>query len=139
MYYFLFGESFINCAPMREIRRPTQRGDNGANARLMAMTMLCFRTACGHANDLQDASDLARLVDTTPKQAQIVWDVCIKHGVLRKGPQGYSARPWMIERGILGDISRRSRQESQPHGPAGQQTQQPSQTGYRTDGGKTSW
>ena len=124
MYYFLFGESFINCAPMREIRRPTQRGDNGANARLMAMTMLCFRTACGHANDLQDASDLARLVDTTPKQAQIVWDVCIKHGVLRQTPQGYSARPWMIERGILGDFERKHR-KSEP-----QQSQQPQQPQY---------
>lgn len=48
-------------------------------------------------------------------QAQIVWDILIKHGVLRKGPLGYSARQWMIERGILGDINKRRRQE-QPQG-----------------------
>ena len=106
----------------------------------MAFIYLLSITATGGANDLQDAADLARLVDTTPKQAQIVWDVCIKHGVLRKGPQGYSARPWMIERGILGDINKRRRQEQPQQGPSGQQTQQqPQPTGYHTDGGKTSW
>lgn len=137
--WFKMGLDILNCGFMRELKLPLFRGDNGQNCRIVACIYLLSITATGGASDLQDAADLARLVDTTPKQAQIVWDVCIKHGVLRKGPQGYSARPWMIERGILGDISRRSRQDSQPHGPAGQQTQQPSQTGYRTDGGKTSW
>lgn len=136
--WFKMGLDILNCAVMRELRKRTQK-DNSSVFRELAFIYLLSITATGGANDLQDAADLARLVDTTPKQAQIVWNVCIKHGVLRKGPQGYSARPWMIERGILGDISRRSRQDSQPHGPAGQQTQQPSQTGYRTDGGKTSW
>lgn len=68
-------------------------------------------TAEDRADDLQDAEDLARLVDTTPKQAQIVWDVCIKHNVLRKGPQGYSAKAWMIERGILGDTRKWHRRD----------------------------
>jgi hypothetical protein len=104
----------------------------------MCLIDLCYKTANG-TEFIQSAADLAKLGDISIKQAQIVWDILIKHGVLRKGPQGYSARPWMIERGILGDISRRRRQDSQPQGPAGQQTQQPSQTGYRTDGGKTSW
>ena len=98
---------------------------------------LCYYTILGHEN-IQNHIDLARLTNIKQTQAQIVWDILIKHGVLRKGPQGYSARPWMIERGILGDINKRRRQE-QPQGPSGQQTQQPSQTGYRTDGGKTSW
>lgn len=137
--WFKMGLDILNSVPMREIVSPTAPHENKGIRRQMAFIYLLSITATGGANDLQDAADLARLVDTTPKQAQIVWDVCIKHGVLRKGPQGYSARPWMIERGILGDISRRRRQDSQPQGPAGQQTQQPSQTGYRTDGGKTSW
>ena len=104
----------------------------------MCLADLCYYTLLGHEN-IQTAIDLSKLLNVGIKQAQIVWDILIKHGVLRKGPQGYSARQWMIERGILGDISRRRRQDSQPQGPSGQQTQQPSQTGYRTDGGKTSW
>lgn len=137
--WFKMGLEILNCAIARELACAVARSDSSGRLRQFAFIYLLSITATGGANDLQDAADLARLVDTTPKQAQIVWDVCIKHGVLRKGPQGYSARPWMIERGILGDISRRRRQDSQPQGPAGQQTQQPSQTGYRTDGGKTSW
>lgn len=34
-------------------------------------------------------------------QCQIVWDICIKHGVLRKTKHGYSAREWMREQGLL--------------------------------------
>lgn len=136
--YFLFSENLYECDAMRELSQPQSHRDSAKNTRKLALIELCYKTANG-TEYIQSASDLARLVDTTPKQAQIVWDILIKHGVLRKGPQGYSARPWMIERGILGDISRRRRQDSQSQGPAGQQTQQPSQTGYRTDGGKTSW
>ena len=104
----------------------------------MCFIDLCYYTLLGHEN-IQNVSDLARLTNIKQTQAQIVWDILIKHGVLRKGPQGYSARQWMIERGILGDINKRRRQE-QPQGPSGQPTQQqPQPTGYHTDGGKTSW
>ena len=101
----------------------------------MCLIKLCYLTVTG-LEIIQSASDLACLVGTTEKQAQIVWDILIKHNVLRKGEQGYSARAWMIERGILGDINKRRRQEGQQ----GQGQQQPTQqTGYHTDGGKTSW
>lgn len=113
--WFKMGLELLNGAVMRELRRATRNGDSGGSPRAMAFIYLLSITATGGANDLQDAADLARLVDTTPKQAQIVWDVCIKHGVLRKGEQGYSARAWMIERGILGDFERRHRKaEPQP-------------------------
>lgn len=111
--WFKMGLDILNSAVMRELHAPTVAHDTGNIFRKMAFIYLLSITATGGANDLQDAGDLARLVDTTPKQAQIVWDVCIKHGVLRKGPQGYSARSWMIERGILGDINKRRRQEQQ--------------------------
>ena len=100
----------------------------------MCLIDLCYRTANG-AEYIQSVSDLSKLGDIGIKQAQIVWDILIKHGVLRKGPLGYSARQWMIERGILGDINKRRRQEQ----PQGQQPQPPQPTGYHTDGGKTSW
>ncbi|MBQ8037912.1 MAG: hypothetical protein IJ268_13055 [Proteobacteria bacterium] len=122
----------------QELQKPISPHDCNGQRRRMCLADLCYYTLLGHEN-IQTAIDLSKLLNVGIKQAQIVWDILIKHGVLRKGPQGYSARQWMIERGILGDISRRRRQDSQPQGPSGQQTQQPSQTGYRTDGGKTSW
>ena len=122
--WFKMGLDILNSAPMREMAKPMCAHDSSRDCRRMALIFLLSITATGGANDLQDADDLARLVDTTPKQAQIVWDVCIKHGVLRQTPQGYSARPWMIERGILGDFERKHR-KSEP-----QQSQQPQQPQY---------
>lgn len=123
--WFKMGLDIFNSAVMRELNAPTVAHDTGNVFRKMAFIYLLSITATGGANDLQDAADLARLVDTTPKQAQIVWDVCIKHGVLRKGEQGYSARAWMIERGILGDFERRQRKAEPQQPPQPQQPQQP--------------
>ena len=133
--WFKMGIEILNSAFMRDLRRPKCAHDSGFVHRQLGLIYLLSITATGAANDLQDATDLARLVDTTPKQAQIVWDILIKHGVLRKGPQGYSARPWMIERGILGDFNKRRRQDEQ----RGQHEQQPQMPFGLGDGGKTQW
>ncbi|MCQ2101450.1 MAG: hypothetical protein MJZ10_14230, partial [Fibrobacter sp.] len=72
---------------------------------------------------IQDADDLARLVDTTPKQAGIIWEVCIRFNVLRKGPKGYSAKDWMLEQGILGETNKWRRNEERPSEHGGGQYQ----------------
>lgn len=131
--YFLFSENLYESDAMREMSQPQSHRDSARNTRKLALIELCYKTANGTAY-IQSAADLARLVNTTPRQAQIVWDILIKHGVLRKGPQGYSARAWMIERGILGDINKRRRQPEQQDQSQGQQP-----PGYHTDGNKTSW
>lgn len=129
--YFLFSENLNECDAMRVLQMPSHPHDSNGYRRRLCFIDLCYKTANG-TEYIQSASDLSKLGDISMKQAQIVWEILIKHGVLRKGPLGYSARPWMIERGILGDTTKR---RSQPQGVAGQQTQ----TGYQTDGGKTSW
>lgn len=101
--WFKCGADIINCSIMRELGARYTTKDNCGRWRKYTFILLLSETAEDRADDLQDAADLARLVDTTPRQAQIVWDVCIKHNVLRRGPHGYSAKAWMIERGILGD------------------------------------
>ena len=121
--YFLFSEKLYESDAMRELSQPQSHRDSAKNTRKLALIELCYKTANG-TEYIQSASDLARLVDTTAKQAKIVWDILIKNGVLRKGPKGYSARPWMIERGILGDFERKHR-KSEP-----QQSQQPQQPQY---------
>lgn len=130
--YFLFGENLYECDAMRALQAPIQSHDSNGYRRTLCLIDLCYKTANG-TEYIQTAQDLARLTNVKQTRAQIVWDILIKHGVLRKGPLGYSARQWMIERGILGDINKRRRQEQ----PQGQQQPQP--TGYHTDGGKTSW
>ena len=101
--WFRCSQELLQSAIMRDLFKAQKEKDNYGKLRKYTFILLLSETAEDRADDLQDADDLARFVDTTPKQAQIVWDVCIKHNVLRKGPQGFSAKEWMIERGILGD------------------------------------
>lgn len=112
--WFKCGVDIMQNAIMREITKPHYVRDSCGIHRKFYFIYLLSETAEDRADDLQDADDLARLVDTTPKQARIVWDVLIKHNVLRRGPQGYSAKAWMLERGILGDT--RKRQNGDGHG-----------------------
>lgn len=109
--WFKCGQELLQSAIMRDLEKQYTLKDSSARRRKFTFILLLSETAEDRADDLQDAADLARLVDTTPKQAQIVWDVCIKHNVLRKGPNGYSAKAWMIERGILGDTRKWQRRE----------------------------
>lgn len=120
--WFKCGADILNCAIMRELAARLEPADNKGRWRKYAFIELLSETAEDRADDLQDAADLARLVDTTPKQAQIVWDVLIKHNVLRRGPQGYSAKAWMIERGILGDTRKWQRSDGGSHQPPPQES-----------------
>ena len=101
--WFKCGQELLQSAIMRDLSKVFSKKDSCGIYRRYYFLLLLSETAEERADDLQDAADLARLVDTTEKQAQIVWDVLIKHNVLRRGPRGYSAKAWMIERGILGD------------------------------------
>ena len=48
------------------------------------------------------AEHLAKMVNAPDKQCQIVWDVCIKHKVLRQIEDGvFSAIEWMKEEGLM--------------------------------------
>ncbi len=111
--WFKCGQELLQSVIMRDLEKSYRLKDSTARLRKYTFILLLSETAEDRAEDLQDATDLARLVDTTPKQAQIVWDVCTKHNVLRKGPNGYSAKAWMIERGILGDTRKWQRNETQ--------------------------
>lgn len=128
--WFKMGIEILNCPVMRELSCPIHPNDPSEHRRQMAFIYLLSITATGAANDIQDAADLARIVNTTQKQAQIVWDICIKHGVLRKGKYGYSAQEWMIERGILGDFRQR-RTDNQPQSQSGPQSQQSQYNPYQ--------
>ena len=112
--WFKCGQELLQSAIMRDLSKCVSRKESHGNNRMFKFLQLLSETAEDRADDLQDADDLARLVDTTPKQARIVWDVLIKHNVLRQGPNGYSAKAWMLERGILGDT--RKRQNGDGHG-----------------------
>lgn len=118
--WFKCGQELLQSAVMRDLEKQYRLKDPASRQRKYTFILLLSETAEDRAEDLQDAADLARLVDTTPKQAQIVWDVLIKHNVLRRGPNGYSVKAWMIERGILGDTRKWQRNNDNGQAPTEQ-------------------
>lgn len=117
--WFKCGQELLQSTIMRDLFKAHYAKDKCGRVRQYINILLLSETAEDRADDLQDAADLARLVDTTLKQAQIVWDVLIKHNVLRKGSQGYSAKQWMIERGILGDRTQWQQRQNGENGENG--------------------
>lgn len=60
---------------------------------------------------------LSNMTSQQAAQCQIVWDTCIKHNVLRKYENGYSAREWMQEQGLLPEEQNQIIASSQPEQP----------------------
>ena len=101
--WFKCGCDLLQSAVFRDAQKTLYKSENKQSERVNALIYLFAQTADGRADDIQGVEDLARVVGSSQRQAEIVWDICLKHGVLRKTAYGYSAREWMIERGILGD------------------------------------
>ena len=101
--WFKCGCDLLQSAVFRDVKKVLYAKENKQSERVVALIYLFAQTADGRADDIQDAEDLARVVGASQRQAELVWDICLKHGVLKKNTYGYSAREWMTERGILGD------------------------------------
>lgn len=95
-----------------ELRKISGRGDTKAGDRMFIFYSLLSETSEGIIfSSVQSFQDI---VWNTPTQCQIVWDICQKHNVLRKDGNGYSAREWMLEQGLLPDEPKQITQSSQP-------------------------
>lgn len=112
--WFKMSSGLMDSEVFREIKK--MKDFNFSNLEKKMITLFCL-TADDCANDLRDAQDLAHLLKTTEKQAAILWNACIKCRVLRETPEGFSAKPWMIEKGILGDTRPRGRRTDNTPSP----------------------
>lgn len=99
--WFKMSFEIYNCAAARAIAMPAKARDNWGDTRLLIFTRLLI-DAAGGRDDLQGVEDMARLYGTTQKQAAIVWEICERFGILRKGAKGYSAIDWMRENSLIG-------------------------------------
>lgn len=95
----------LNSAVMRELGRPVRPKDTSAATRKFALIRLLALTSSGNAMDIQDERDLADILDLSEPQAKVVWDILIKHGVLRENfsRTGKNAKDWMVEQRMMGD------------------------------------
>ena len=96
-----------------DLRKTSGRGDTKSCERMFIFHSLLSESSEGVV--FYSAQSLKDISFSTPTQCQIVWDTCIKHNVLRKDGNGYSARAWMQEQGLLPDEQEQT------------QTQQPAQ------------
>lgn len=75
--------------------------DNASGSRFYAY--ICILTdALSPSKEYKDPKMLSAKTGINMRQAQRVWDTCIRYGVLRKATYGFTAREWLIENGFLG-------------------------------------
>ena len=110
--YFRMNNDIFMCPAALELSEK-RKGDSNSSMRvLIFIRILCYSIAGGVC--FVDAKSLSAMLNVALKQAQNVWDVCIKHSVLRKDGYGYSAREWMCESGFFGAYGARKEAESVP-------------------------
>lgn len=98
--YFRMCEEIWDHPCMLELMH-RENGDHAHGSRMCAFLRI-LTLALYPSKQFSDASSLAAITGLSAKQAQRVWDTCIRHGVLRKATYGYTAREWLIENGFLG-------------------------------------
>lgn len=104
--YFRMSDAIFDCPCALELAQATH-GDHCSSIRVLLFVKL-LTYSLSTSKEFIDASSLAAISGTPIKQAQKVWDTCVKHGVLRRSEYGYSARAWMIEHGFLGKYQKQS-------------------------------
>lgn len=95
-----------------EIRKTNGRGDTKSCERMFVFYSLLSESSEGVV--IYSAQGLKDISCSTIAQCQIVWDACIKHNVLRKTGNGFSAREWMQEQGLLPDEQEQTTTSQQP-------------------------
>lgn len=98
--YFRMSDAIFDCPCALELAIKTERDNMSASRLLLFIRLLVY--ALSPSKCFTDAQSLAVYSGVAPKQTQRVWDVCIKHGVLRKAGYGYSAREWLVENKFIG-------------------------------------
>lgn len=104
--YFRMNDAIFDCPCALELAQVTH-GDHCSSIRVLLFIRL-LTYSLSNSKEFIDASSLAILSGTPIKQAQRVWDTCIKYGVLRRVTYGYSAREWMSENGFIGKYQKQS-------------------------------
>lgn len=82
-----------------ELKKTSGRGDSKSCERMFVF--YCTLSESSNGIIFYTPSSLQIFTQSTQTQCKIVWDICIKHNVLRKDGNGYSAREWMQEQGLL--------------------------------------
>ena len=118
MAWIRIGEDIKRTRIYRAINANMGKGDHCNGARFAILIQIFLASANGVS--WGSAGDLAQDLACNAKQASIVWDLCIQHGVLAGTPDGYSADQWLRAQGMLGSAkdAREAREPKRADAPA---------------------
>ena len=98
--FFKMCDEILDSKPAQELAQKSPRDRFDSTRVLLFIKLLTY--ALSPSKQFVDAAALADFSGAPLKQAEKVWEVCRKHGVLRMADYGYTARAWMVENGYLG-------------------------------------
>lgn len=84
-----------------DLKKTSGRGDSKSCERMFVF--YCMLSESSNGTFFYTPNSLQIFTQSTQTQCKTVWDLCIKHNVLRKDGNGYSAREWMQEQGLFPD------------------------------------
>ena len=102
--YFRMSDEILDSPAAIELSQVTH-GDHCSAMRVLLFIRL-LNYSLSPSKQFVDAQALSIHSGVPIKQAQKVWDVCIKYQILRKVEYGYNAREWMVEHGHIGRYSK---------------------------------
>jgi hypothetical protein len=105
--YFKLNTSIYNNRIMRLVCNPVCARDGYTIAREAILIRLLSYSADDY--EFYDLNSFARLTQSPVKQSEIVWNICLSEGVLSKTDNGYSAKQWLHDCGIISDDVKRAR------------------------------
>lgn len=108
--YFRMSEAFLDTPCAAAVGRPMGRGDRFQAERVLLYTRIAI-AALSPSKAFRDAEALSTSMGVSIRQAQIVWDICVSHGMLRPDGYGYTARAWLRENNFTGRYTDKADQE----------------------------
>ena len=97
--YFRMSDEILSLPCVRDLMECT-KGDNGAGRRFLSFICILTESVSG-GKEFRDAQSVSTITGVGAKDAQRVWDICVRHGVLRKATYGYTAWDWLIDGGFI--------------------------------------
>lgn len=108
--YFRMCDAILDCPCAQELAQQMTAHECGCHTRqLLFIRLLVY--ALSPSKQFVDAASLSTYSGVSLKQCERVWDVCVRHGVLRKVDYGYSARAWLVENKFIGRYDRNADQD----------------------------
>ena len=100
MIYFRMSEEFMDTDCINELSTTQYRHDKDANTRKFVYTQLAL-AGLYPSRKFKNAKAIADRFNVSIRQAEIVWEVCTRHGMLRPDGYGYTASAWLKENGFV--------------------------------------